>query len=122
MIVASDWDENGNHDTHTDIYRESNGTPGLQTGAGGDLLVQHGGYNPADQQLWDDVPPGTYTYYGFAEDRSGAQRGPPVEAVLVPDRPPTIESLTATLPDDPGLPQPPTVEPGRGDPHGSRRH
>ena len=112
-IHAAAEDANGFGDTHIDIYRESNGTPGLQTGAGGDLLAQDGAYNVSQQELRQNVGAGTYTYYAFAEDKSGARSAvQSLEAVMLPNRPPTIDSLLAGLRGTPGGPMPITVAPG----------
>jgi ELWxxDGT repeat protein len=57
-----------------DFYRESNDTPGLQTGTGGDTLV---GTDGSSGDGWSvdvstvDLAPGSYTHYALAVDNEG---------------------------------------------------
>lgn len=84
------------------FYRESNGTAGLQTGAGGDT---HVGNDTSASDGWtvtvstDGLAPGAYTYYAIAEDVSGDTSGAGTAAVsttsTIQDAAPS--TLTASL-------------------------
>ena len=65
--------------TGVKFYRESNGTPGLQVGPGGDALLGDdsdpaGGYGLAAPTT--GLAAGTYTYYAQASDANGALSAP----------------------------------------------
>jgi hypothetical protein len=71
---ADDPHDSGGTVVTVAFYRESNGTPGLQTGSGGDTLV---GLDDNALDGWavnvslGDLPAGTYTYYAQATDNEG---------------------------------------------------
>jgi len=101
-----------NRDAFVSLYRESNGTPGLQAEAGGDVKLI-GAYTPLLEQ-YDTVPPGAYTYYATATDRSGASDFQSAAAFVLPNRPPMIDHLAGETGGNPLQPLPVTVEPDQG--------
>jgi len=85
------------------FYRETNGTTGLQTGAGGDALVgtdgsASGGWMTSFSTA--GLPVGTYTYYAQATDDEGATSpdgtSAPSTTNTVQNAAPTIASLSDT--------------------------
>jgi hypothetical protein len=79
------------------FYRESNGTPGLQTGAGGDALLATDGIGADGYALAfpaTGLPLGVHTYYARAVDQAGGLSNV-VSTTNTIERPrPTINSLS----------------------------
>ena len=92
------------------FYRESNGTAGLQAGAGGDVLVGTdasgaGGYSVAASTA--GLPDGTYVYYAVATDDDGAASNVVTATGRVDNVAPTVDIVDVTP--DPRLEQLSTV-------------
>jgi len=79
------------------FYRETNGTTGLQTGAGGDTLL---GVDASSDGGWSvgastaGLAPGAYTYYAQATDNDGGASAIASTTNTVSNLPPTIGALT----------------------------
>jgi hypothetical protein len=82
------------------FYQESNGIPGLQTGPGGDTLLQT--VAPGSGWQWSfsttGVPAGTYTYYALATDNDGVTSavGTSATSTAVTVQDPASESWAGT--------------------------
>lgn len=72
-LTASNLVDSTNFPAAVSFYRESNGIPGLQVGAGGDILVgvDPTGNDPASIKITAPTAAGTYIYYAQLLDDTG---------------------------------------------------
>jgi hypothetical protein len=102
-ITANNVTDPGATITSVGIYRESNSTPGLQVGTGGDTLVANATQSGANWSTTvSGLAAGSYTYYALATDSAsvtsatGTSAASATLTVTAPTPNPTIGSVTVS--------------------------
>ncbi len=109
LVVDTDVDEGGFDPELVQLYIESNGIPGLQSGNGGDLVYVGGTDDPL---IGSDETIVVYVELNVPDSLPGADEGS-VRLSAVAGT--FVQALGVTHPDDTGFPVPGATFPGLGD-------